>query len=175
MALQTHGVLAALLAFGLAGSAAQATSASPTNAGYISAQLTSADGTDVGTVTFRSIRAGVLVTVDLTDLPSGDRAIHIHETGACTPDFEAAGEHLAPDGHEHGFAQTETPHMGDLPNIYVDDDGLAQAEFVNWRLTLDDLLDADGSAVVVHETRDTYMDPGSAGGRIACGVVEQHS
>ena len=63
------------------------------------------------------MRAGVLVEVDLTDLPPGPHGIHVHQTGACTPDFEAAGEHLAPDGHEHGFAQTEAPHAGDLPNL----------------------------------------------------------
>ena len=130
---------------------------------------------DVGVVTFRSMRSGVLVTVALTDLPPGPHGIHIHEKGACTPDFEAAGEHLAPDGHDHGFAQTETPHAGDLPNLYADNDGNAQADFLNWRLTLDQLLDADGSAIVVHEAADTYMDPGSAGTRIACGVIEQRS
>jgi Cu-Zn family superoxide dismutase len=145
------------------------------NSGAIMARLSLADGTDVGTATFRSMRAGVHVEVDLSNLPVGPHGIHIHETGACTPDFAAAGGHLAPDGHEHGFAQAEDPHPGDLPNIQVGDDGAARAEFLNWRLNLDDLLDDDGSAVVVHSAADTYMDPTSAGDRIACGVVEQLS
>ena len=121
------------------------------------------------------MRAGVNIKVELTDLPPGPHAIHIHETGACKPDFDAAGEHLAPNGHEHGFAQTEDPHAGDLPNLYAADDGTAQAEFLDWRLTMDQLLDGDGSAVIVHDSADTYMDPASAGGRLACGVVEQKS
>lgn len=50
-----------------------------------------------------------------------------------------------------------------------------RAEFLNWRLSFDDLLDDDSSAIVVHEHADTYMDPASAGGRLACGVVEQLS
>ena len=163
MAITQSSALAALLALALVSTASAQTpatsGAAPANAGFISARLVTADGTDAGSVTFKSMRAGVLVAVDLIDLPPGPHAIHIHETGACTPDFDAAGEHLAPDDHEHGFAKTESPHAGDLPNLVADDDGIARAEFVNWRLTLDDLLDSDGSAVIVHQSADTYMDP----------------
>jgi Cu-Zn family superoxide dismutase len=143
--------------------------------GTVMARLTLADGTDVGRVTLKPMRAGVHVEIDLSDLPPGPHGFHIHETGACTPDFAAAGEHLAPDGHEHGFAQTEEPHAGDLPNIWVASDGNIRAEFVNWRLAMDDLFDADGSAMIIHGGRDTYADPDSAGERIACGVIEQQS
>jgi Cu-Zn family superoxide dismutase len=167
------------LALALAGSAGAqepvTSGTDTTDSGTIMARLATAEGVDVGSVTFRGMRAGVNVAVDLTDLPPGPHAIHIHETGACTPDFDAAGEHLSPDGHEHGFAKTETPHAGDLPNLVAADDGTAQAEFVNWRLTLEDLLDDDGSAVIVHTAADSYMDPASAGDRYACGVVEQLS
>ena len=171
-------LLAIPLALGLAATAvAQEAATEGTTApdGTIMARLTDVDGNDVGKATFRSMRAGMLVVVELTDLPPGSHGFHIHQTGACTPDFEAAGEHLAPDGHEHGFAQTETPHAGDLPNLIVSEDGLAHAEFVNWRLTLEDLMDDDGSAVIVHASEDTYMDPTSAGEPLACGVVEQQS
>jgi Cu-Zn family superoxide dismutase len=147
----------------------------PSNEGTVMARLNTADGTDIGSVTFLSMRAGVNIIVDFNDLPPGPHAIHIHETGACTPDFSAAGGHLAPNGHGHGFAATEDPHPGDLPNLYVADDGTARAEFLDWRLTMDQLLDGDGSAVIVHQSPDSYMDPASAGDRIACGVVEQLS
>jgi Cu-Zn family superoxide dismutase len=143
--------------------------------GTVTAEVTTADGTSVGSVTFQEMRSGVLVSADLTDLPPGPHGFHIHEIGACSPDFEAAGEHLAPDGHEHGFSATEQPHSGDLPNINVADDGTAVVEFLNWRLTMDDLLDSDGSAIMVHAQADTYMDPASSGERLACGVVEQRS
>jgi Cu-Zn family superoxide dismutase len=143
--------------------------------GAVMARMKTADGADIGTVTLREMRAGVLVEVELTDLPPGPHGIHIHQTGACAPDFEAAGEHLAPKGGEHGFAQTESPHSGDLPNLVVAADGTANAEFMNWRLSFDDLLDDDSSAVIVHAREDTYMDPDSAGERFACGVVEQLS
>ena len=170
-------LLAPGLAFALATAAGAQESTTETMSpdGAVMARLVTADGTDVGKVTFQAMRAGVLVQVDLTGLPAGPHAIHIHEIGACEPDFSAAGEHLAPDGHEHGFAQTDTPHAGDLPNLIVAEDGTARAEFLNWRLTSEDLLDQDGSAVIVHEREDTYMDPTSAGDPLACGVVEQVS
>jgi len=123
--------------------------------GTLMARLATADGSDIGSATFRPMRAGMHVEVDLTDLPPGPHGIHVHATGACTPDFAAAGGHLAPEGHEHGFAQTETPHPGDLPNLWVADDGTAHAEFLNWRLTAGQMLDADGSAVIVHEAADS--------------------
>jgi Cu-Zn family superoxide dismutase len=167
------------LTFGLAGVAfAQdpvQSGTAPSEDGTVMARMQTADGVDVGSVTFRPMRAGMNIAVDLTDLPPGPHGIHVHESGACTPDFGAAGSHLAPDGHEHGFAQTKDPHPGDLPNIWVSDDGTVQAEFLNWRLTSEDLVDDDGSAVIIHESEDTYMDPDSAGSRYACGVVEQLS
>jgi Cu-Zn family superoxide dismutase len=82
-----------------------------------------ADGTDVGTVTLRSMPAGVPVEVDLTGLPPGPHANHIQATGARTPDLAAAGGHLAPDGGEHGFARTDNPRAGALPNLLVAADG----------------------------------------------------
>jgi superoxide dismutase, Cu-Zn family len=143
--------------------------------GAVSALLKTADGADAGKVRFQEMRAGVLVVAELTGLPQGEHGLHIHAIGACEPDFSAAGDHLAPDDHEHGFATTDTPHAGDLPNIVVNADGDASAQFLNWRLTFDDLLDADGAAIVVHERADTYMDPASAGERIACGVIDRQS
>lgn len=143
--------------------------------GAVAALLKTADGSDAGQVRFQEMRAGVLVIAELTGLPPGEHGFHVHQTGACTPDFDAAGEHLAPDGHEHGFAVTDTPHAGDLPNITVSDDGTANVQFLNWRLSFADLLDDDGSAIVVHAQADTYMEPTSAGERIACGVIDQQS
>ena len=169
---------AAGLALGLAGAAAAqapvTSGTAPSNDGTVTARLATADGVDVGSVVFKQMRAGLHIEADLTDLPVGPHGFHVHETGTCTPDFDAAGEHISTEGQEHGFAQTDK-HAGDLPNIWVHDDGTVHVEYINTRLTLDQLLDGDGSAVIVHEARDTYMDPASAGGRYACGVIEQQS
>jgi Cu-Zn family superoxide dismutase len=99
-------------------------------------------------------------------------------TGKCeAPMFTTAGGHFAPGGTKHGLMAAEGPHAGDLPNIYVPADGKLSLEVLESDVTLSpgprSLLDADGSAIVLHATADDYMtDPaGNAGGRIACGVV----
>ena len=70
----------------------------------------------------------------------------------------------------------EGPHAGDMPNLHVPADGKLQIEVLNPTVTLSEeaaLLDADGSAIVIHAGADDYKtDPaGNAGDRIACGVV----
>jgi superoxide dismutase, Cu-Zn family len=145
-----------------------------------SATLSDAEGALVGSVGFRQFPSGVMIEVNLTDLPPGVLAIHLHETGACSPDFSAAGDHFAPEGHGHGFAATETPHPGDLPNLVVGEEGVGAAHFLNQRTALTEgehpLLDDDGAAVIVHAGTDNYgPNADVAGERIACGVIEPGS
>jgi Cu-Zn family superoxide dismutase len=72
----------------------------------------------------------------------------------------------------------EGPHAGDMPNLHVPESGNLVVEVLDDLVTLDvahALLDADGSALVIHAGADDYQtDPaGNAGDRIACGVVTQ--
>ena len=143
-----------------------------------SAVIKDAMGTTVGTASLRETASGVLLKVDLTGAPTGVHALHVHTTGKCdAPMFTTAGGHFAPGGTKHGLMAAGGPHAGDLPNIYVPADGKLSLEVLESNVTLADgprsLLDADGSAIVLHATADDYMtDPaGNAGGRIACGVV----
>ena len=143
-----------------------------------SATIADAMGKTVGTATLREVRGGVLIKVDLMGAPAGTHALHVHTTGKCeAPMFTTAGGHFAPGGTKHGLMAAEGPHAGDLPNIYVPADGKLSLEVLESDVTLSpgprSLLDADGSAIVLHATADDYMtDPaGNAGGRIACGVV----
>jgi Cu-Zn family superoxide dismutase len=143
-------------------------------------QLKTVDGRDAGTVTFRQAEHGVLVMAKLKNLTPGPHGFHIHETGACTPDFKAAGGHYNPVGSEHGFDGAGGYHVGDMPNIHVGEDGTAMGEFFvpqvsvsgpendRYPYTLDD---ADGSAIMVHSGGDDYADMASAGDRVACGVI----
>jgi Cu-Zn family superoxide dismutase len=146
------------------------------------ADVTLADGTPAGTVTFEETPDGLLIQARLENLPEGAHGFHIHETGACSPDFGAAGGHYAPAGTEHGYRNESGFHAGDLPNIHVQSDGTAEADFFATWLTLQDspkvdgpypLADGDGSAIMVHAQRDDYEaePPGSTGDRIACGVI----
>lgn len=141
------------------------------------ASLKDAKGQSLGDVTLEQTPHGVLIKGSLSNLPAGAHAIHIHETGKCdAPDFKTAGGHFNPTKKTHGMMSPSGKHEGDLPNITVASDGKAQFEFfANEGLTVQSLMDADGSAIVVHAQGDDYKtDPaGNAGGRIACGVVSK--
>ncbi|HYI01594.1 superoxide dismutase family protein [Hyalangium sp.] len=139
------------------------------------AALQDAKGQAVGNVTLEQTPNGLLIKGSFSNLPPGTHAIHIHEAGKCEgPDFKTAGGHFNPGKKAHGMMATGGKHEGDLPNLYVGQDGKVQFEFfANQGLDVKSLMDADGSAIVVHAQADDHKtDPaGDAGGRIACGVV----
>jgi superoxide dismutase, Cu-Zn family len=142
-----------------------------------SAVLKDASGKEVGKATLTVTPSGVLVSLDLTAVPPGNHAFHIHAVGKCEPpDFKSAGPHFNPDETKHGLMNPEGPHAGDMPNLHVPADGKLQVEILDPAVTLSAeaaLLDADGAALVIHAAADDYKtDPaGNAGDRIACGVI----
>ncbi len=163
---------------------------------FASADLADAEGESRGTVQFAETEGGTLITVDATGLPPGFHGLHIHTTGQCEPDSEKPGEpgergaflsaggHLKGDDGEAGHPE----HAGDLPALYVADDGNARIVTLNDRVDRDLLMDEDGSAVMIHEKSDNLANiperyapegpdedtrsAGDGGSRIACGVVE---
>ncbi|KPV40423.1 hypothetical protein AN478_06415 [Thiohalorhabdus denitrificans] len=157
--------VAAVLLGGLAG---------PAHAGDASAELQDTDGEAVGEVKLKESPHGVLVHAELEGMPEGTHAFHIHETGRCEPPFKSAGGHFNPEDKAHGFMSEEGYHAGDMPNIHVSDSGDLEVEYFAPGVELDELLDEDGGAILVHEGGDDYeTDPaGDAGSRIACGVIE---
>ncbi|MGH6735282.1 MAG: superoxide dismutase family protein [Methyloceanibacter sp.] len=141
------------------------------------AVLMDPDGKEVGKVTITAVPSGVLLDVDLTAMPPGTHAFHIHETGKCEPpDFASAGGHFNPEEDKHGLMNPAGPHAGDMPNIHVPESGQLRIEVHNQMVNLElGLFDDDGSAIVIHEGADDYIsDPaGHAGARLACGVVTE--
>jgi Cu-Zn family superoxide dismutase len=139
------------------------------------AVLKDKDGKDVGVVILTAVPTGVLLDVDLTAVPPGTHAFHIHAVGKCAPpDFKSAGGHFNPEEDKHGLMSNAGPHAGDLPNIHVPESGKLRIEVLNQMVNLNmGVLDKDGSAIVIHEGADDYKtDPdGAAGPRIACGVI----
>ena len=150
------------------------------------AALVSPDGDAMGEIRFLQTGGGVLVIAEVNGLAPGGHAFIIHEVGACTPDFAAAGDHFDPTDADHGFIHgawqgddSGGGHGGDLPNIYAASDGSARADFFTVGVTLDtgprhSLFDDDGSAIIVHERADTYGEgEADTGVRVACGVIRR--
>jgi Cu-Zn family superoxide dismutase len=142
--------------------------------------LRTVDGGEAGTATFKQAQNGVMITLDLENLTPGPHGLHIHETGACAPDFQAAGGHFNPSDAKHGFDTEGGYHVDDLPNIIVAADGTARGDVFVPKVTLrgpeDDrhpysLSDGDGSAIMIHAQADNYRAMDSSGERAACGVI----
>jgi len=142
------------------------------------AELKDAMGKTIGQATLTDSPHGVLVHVTMSGAPEGPHAFHIHTTGKCeAPAFTTAGGHFNPATKQHGLHNPMGMHAGDLPNVQVPASGALAFDFFAPDVTLkagaNSLMDADGSALVLHQGMDDYKsDPaGNAGNRIACGVV----
>jgi Cu-Zn family superoxide dismutase len=180
----------------------------------IASVQTSADGADsasaravvrdvnnavLGVLAIQGTRDDTLVvTGRLSGLTAGFHGFHIHAVGACDPTatdpagnvvpFVTAGGHLNPAGAGHG------QHAGDLPLLLVTQDGTARSTTESDAVTFADILDADGSAFIVHAAPDNYaniptryvssttgqpgpdaatLGTGDSGGRVACGVISR--
>jgi len=168
----------------------------------LTATITTESGDEIGTVSFSTVTAemardmalpaetiegAVAIWVQVQGLTPGFHGFHIHSVGTCDPSgeraFASAGGHLHADGQSHG------QHMGDLPSLLATESGIAMLVIATDRFTLEDLMDEDGSAVIVHAAADNFgnipadrydpdadettLNTGDAGGRFGCGVITQ--
>lgn len=146
------------------------------------ADLVNAQGAKIGSAKFSSTSKGVKVSVKVSQLTPGEHGIHIHNVGKCEgPAFTSAGGHFNPTSAHHGInnAVDPHPHVGDLPNLVVEDNGKGSATFIANGATLGDgansLFHEGGTALVIHaKPDDLKSDPsGNSGDRIACGVIQK--
>ncbi len=168
--------VAVTLGGGLVTSAQDATDPSGSSVeGMHISPLIDADGNEVGLVAFGKDGEGVGGTIMVRGLVPGEHGIHLHAAGKCDPagekPFDSAGPHFNPDALMHGS------HAGDIGNLLADENGDAVFALSSATWTIDDgavgLADADGTALVIHETVDDLVtDPsGNSGARIACAVL----
>jgi superoxide dismutase, Cu-Zn family len=142
------------------------------------ADIKNAEGKSVGSGSLRETKDGVVMTVNVKGLPQGLHAIHFHSVGKCeSPAFTSAGPHFNPMNKKHGLKNAAGPHAGDLPDMYVEKNGVGRYEALIDSITLGSgetsIFDADGSTIIIHVTADDNVtDPaGNSGDRIACGVI----
>lgn len=138
-------------------------------------------GSSIGTVKASSSPYGTILTPDLKDLTLGLHGFHVHQNPDCNPGEKsgkqvpglAAGGHYDPADIGKHAGPYENGHLGDLPALYVDENGKADHPVLAPRLKLSDLK---GRSLMIHAGGDNYSDNpqklGGGGGRIACGVIK---
>lgn len=137
-------------------------------------------GEPVGVVQLADSDYGLLITPQLSGLPPGIHGLHIHANPACGPAEKegrvvpglAAGGHFDPQATGHHEGPYQAGHLGDLPPLYVDDQGSATTPILAPRLTLQQVVD---HALMIHQGGDNFSDTpsplGGGGPRLACGVI----
>lgn len=135
-------------------------------------------GDAVGSILFEDTEYGLVIQPALEGIEPGLHGLHVHANPDCGPgpddsgDIIAAGAaagHHDPDNtgiHEGPYREG---HLGDLPNLYVDQDGNTPLETLAPRVTVADL---QGRAIVIHAGADDYTNAHPGGSRAYCGVVE---
>ncbi|AUJ25898.1 MULTISPECIES: superoxide dismutase family protein [Virgibacillus] len=141
-------------------------------------EMYNSSGDMVGTASFHEQSDGVKVKVELEGLEPGFHGIHVHEYAKCeAPDFTSAGNHFNPTGAEHGLMHPEGNHLGDMPNIEADANGVINAELMMPETTLLDgknsLIKGEGTSVIVTKNKDDGVSQpgGDSGERIICGTL----
>lgn len=123
-----------------------------------------------GTVRFLQRKNGVLVTANISGLPSdnpsGFFAFHIHEGKDCSGEnFSDTKGHFNPQNKPH------PDHAGDMPSL-ISFGGKAYLQFMTDRFKVKDII---GRTVVIHASYDDFhsQPAGNAGMKIACGVIKE--
>jgi Cu-Zn family superoxide dismutase len=124
------------------------------------------------------------IAMFVNGLPPGKHAVHIHAVGSCTATTipcGGAGGHFDPGPNSNPAPDGNHPfHSGDLINLVVNSRGFGALYTTTSRVTLSggplSILDADGSAFIIHVNPDTYCPDGvvmgcAGGARAACGVI----
>jgi Cu-Zn family superoxide dismutase len=150
------------------------------SARHAEARFVDAGGATVGWASLTEDASGQLhLNVQVEGLAPGRHGVHLHAIGQCVgPTFASAGGHHNPLGAEHGLDNPAGAHAGDLPNLTVNVVGRGHLDAISHHATLSSgavsLLDADGSAIVIHANEDDQVTnpTGNSGPRIACGVIE---
>ncbi len=154
------------------------------SASTITVQMSAVDASGVnavlGSVTVSESKYGLVFTPMLKGLAPGLHGFHLHEYPSCGAGQKegapaaamGAGGHYDPESSKKHGTPWGDGHRGDLPPLYVDNQGLAQHAVLAPRLKMRDL---NGRSLMLHAGADNYSDLpqalGGGGARVACGVI----
>jgi len=149
----------------------------------LTADVVGDGGKTIGSVSLTNAPRGLLIKVDVSGLSPGWHGVHVHSVATCADaGFKASGSHVhgaSAATSIHGLLNQNETDLGDLPNIFADAQGQAAAETFAPYLSLGDapdrlnILDSDGSALIVHAASDDHQSQpiGGAGARVACAAI----
>jgi len=133
----------------------------------------------VGIVRFRDSSFGLLIEPELRGLQPGPLGAHVHQNPNCGPGQDgtpggAAGGHYDPNTAGRHLGPYEQGHLGDLPNLMVEQDGTVTLPALAPRVKLSDL---QGRSFMIHAGKDAYHEHadhnhGLGGARLYCGVIQ---
>lgn len=135
----------------------------------LTAQINSADGTQVAaaTIEFTGDDAFATITVQTVApglLNPGMHGMHIHAVGKCEvnsvgPAGGAPGDFLSAGGHlQAGGSAGHPEHGGDLSSLQVRGDGSAMLVTTSNAFDRADLLDGAGTTIIIHESADNFAN-----------------
>lgn len=145
-------------------------------------------GDKIGDIRIEKTGDAISFIPNISGLEPGVHAFHVHENPSCESGEKdgakvaglAAGGHFDPHGvHDshghtdhsgHDHTGMEKP-AGDLPELVVDDDGIARKPVAVETLTMNQVR---GRSVMIHahgEQPDDPSLPKGGGARVACGVI----
>ena len=179
---RTLTLLAALGCFAASGAFAQEPAkdaAKPAAPETYESPIKNAKGDTIGSLAIRDGANSLVmrVTIQPGGLPPGWHGMHFHAVGDCSdPKFMNSKAHVNHDSSKHGLLNPDGPDEGDMPNLFANQDGSAQAEVSSETALTGEggLKDGDGSALIIHANEDDHTSQpiGGAGDRIACGVIK---
>jgi Cu-Zn family superoxide dismutase len=169
----------------------------------LTAQINGPDGSQIAaaTIEFSDDDAFATVTVQTVapgKLTPGYHGMHIHDVGKCeinsvAPNGGAPGDFLSAGGHFNGGGEGGHPnHAGDLASLQVRGDGTALLVTTTNAFDKADLIDGDGTAIIIHAGADNFSNipadryqqsdgapppddttlaTGDGGKRVGCGVI----
>lgn len=131
-------------------------------------------GESIGSVTFLDSKDGMIIKTDLSGLTPGPHGFHVHEKPDCGDNGLNAGGHFDPKNtgkHEGPFSTTG--HLGDMPVLWADPNGVAKNTLIAPNLKVADLAD---HSIMIHADGDNYSDLpiklGGGGLRVACTIIK---
>ncbi len=139
-------------------------------------------GKSVGFVTFTQSPEGIIIEPKLKGLPAGEHGFHIHTNPSLSPMEKdgkmvaglGAGGHYDPTNTGKHLGPYENGHLGDLPALFVDDDGTTPVPGFAPRIkSLDEIKNR---SLMIHFHGDNYSDApkalGGGGARLAGGIIK---